>query len=490
MSYVRVRDWLSSLASRLRDSRDSSGDLVRRWPHNLDSLPGRVWHHARTPALALAWVAAAVVLRNLLGAARASDALLFYPLAVAAAAWRGGWSAAATATCVAVAALWLGGESNARTTTLLAGESLVLTGMIVSLTGQLRERVATLDAANRRLGELQIADARARTLDIAVRSLELQTPEYAIVLLDRQGLITDWRESAARTYGLSSDVVRGTPAASLFPDGATDVTFRALADDARRAHVVRRVARQRRGDGSTFEADVELAMTAGVGGDGFALVVRDRTMEHVRRASAAAAADAQSALRAEADVARRQLAALQSVTDPSMHAWAPSDLVVELLERGRLAIEADGIALVAMRGATPGVILTPDGLHPDGLADRAHVERARVQFDQQSTSRIVLVQNDPPRVTEQSLLRWPAGVASLVSVPVVYAGTVEGAIEVVDRNGRRSTEWEIALLQVVAARVAGLARDRGYAGSAVESAASAASAASVGRAGSAGSAVA
>jgi GAF domain-containing protein len=55
----------------------------------------------------------------------------------------------------------------------------------------------------------------------------------------------------------------------------------------------------------------------------------------------------------------------------------------------------------------------------------------------------------------------------LLSVPVVYAADVEGTIEVVDRRGRRSTEWEIALLQVVAARVAGLAHDQGYASSAV-----------------------
>jgi hypothetical protein len=38
---------------------------------------------------------------------------------------------------------------------------------------------------------------------------------------------------------------------------------------------------------------------------------------------------------------------------------------------------------------------------------------------------------------------------------------VEGTIDGVDRRGRRSTEWEIALMQVVAARVAGLARDPG-----------------------------
>jgi hypothetical protein len=47
----------------------------------------------------------------------------------------------------------------------------------------------------------------------------------------------------------------------------------------------------------------------------------------------------------------------------------------------------------------------------------------------------------------------------LITVPVLNGGRLQGAIEVVDLRGRRSTEWEIALIQVVAARTAGMPHD-------------------------------
>ena len=175
-----------------------------------------------------------------------------------------------------------------------------------------------------------------------------------------------------------------------------------------------------------------------------AMVIRDRTPEREREARTAAALEANRALRDEADVAQRQLAALQSVTDPSLNAWAPAHLVAELLERVRAAVNADGIALVLLRGTRPRVFSTVEGLHPDGLRDGPLPESYG-----QAPARITVVQNDAERVAEQSLLGWPAATTSLIAVPVVHAGQVEGTIEVADRRGRRSTEWEIALLQVV-----------------------------------------
>jgi len=449
-----------SLAGRLRIGAFHSGaPQVAR--HGVRAIDWR--EQLRTQGLVLTWVATALVLRYLLGADETAATFLFYPVVVAFAALRGGWTSGLVASLASVVAIRLVGSPGTWTSSLFVGESLVLSAIVVSLTTRLGDRADTLDAANRRIGDLQNADAHARTLDVAVRALETRTAEIGIVLLDRQGLIVEWRQGAQQLYGVVPDAVQGVTAAMLFPDGHADVAFRTLLAEAQGGTVVRKTVWQRRGDGTLFEADVELAMTVAVGGDGFAMVVHDRTLEYARQASAAASADAQKALRTEADVAHRQLAALQSVTDPTLNGWAPSHLVAELLERVRNAVQADGIALVLMRGANaPRVFSAPDGLHPEGMTGRPLPE-----LSGQAMSRIVLVQNDPARVAEQSLLCWPEGTASLLSVPVVYAADVEGTIEVVDRRGRRSTEWEIALLQVVAARVAGLARDHGYADSAV-----------------------
>lgn len=417
---------------------------------------------AATHGLVLTWVASALVVRYLLGASDTASTFLFYPIVVVVAGWRGGWPSGLVATLGAVLAVRLIGVTAPGVAVFFVLESLVLLAMVTTWRAQADERTQTLDEANRRLGLLQAADQHTRTLEVAVRSLEAQTPEYAIALLDRQGMITEWRAGAEALYRVPPDEARGRSVGGLFPDGDADSSLRSLLAEAQHGTVVRKTVWQRRGDGSVFEADVELAMTVSVGGDGFAMVVRDRTLEHERQAAAASSLATQRALREEADLAQRQLAALQSVTDPSLNAWAPSHLVAELLERVRDAVHADGIALVLMRGGSPRVFSTPDGLHPEGLVDRPLPE-----LSGQATARITLVQNDPVRVAEQSLLRWSHETASLIAVPVVHAGEVEGTIEVVDRRGRRSTEWEIALLQVVAARVAGLARDHGYADSAV-----------------------
>lgn len=473
MSQLRTEDFLARAASR---ARVVSTEWAQAWRQALgraglaDTTTARdtLVHVAgggsaglvaqfRAQGLVLLWVAAALVVRYLLGATNVTATFLAYPAVVAFAAWHGGWTSGLVATLASAVAIRILGQPTPWEMVFFLTESLVIAGIVRSVTEHLRERTSTLELANRELGELQRADQRARSRDVSVRALEALTTEYAIVLLDRQGAIVEWRLGAQRLYGFKPEVVRGRSASFLFPDGESDASCRAMFAEAARDITVRQTVWQRRADGNYFEADVELARTTTQGGDGFAMVVRDRTLERQRHVSAEAAAQAQRVLRDEADVAHRQLAALQSVTDPSLNEWAPPHLVSELLERLRGVIHADGIALVLMRGVgAPRVYATPGGLHPGGIS-----ERATLDLSGHAMSRVVFVQNDRARVAEQSSLRWPEGTASLIAVPVVHAGEVEGTIEVVDCRGRRSTEWEIALMQVVAARVAGLARDSG-----------------------------
>lgn len=445
------RVWNQALGRADLTTRGSDQELRR------PSTTARPLEQLRTQAIVVAAVAAALILRYVLGAADVSATFLVYPMVVAWAAWRGGWPSGLVAALASAVAIRVVDRPTPVAMILFLIESLVITAIIQNVTAQLRDRISTLDLANVQLGDLQRADQRARSIEASVRSLEALTPEHAIVLLDRQGAIVEWRLGAQRLYGFPAEAVRGRSASALFPHGDADAICRAMFAETEPGTVARRTVWQRRADGTYFEADVDLTRTTAVGGDGFAMVVRDRTFERERQVNAEAAAHANRALRDEADVAQRQLAALQSVTDPSLNEWAPPHLVSELLERLRGVIQADGVALVLMRGVgAPRVYSTPEGLHPGGLS-----ERASPDLSGHSTSRVVFVHNDPARVEEQSFLRWPEGTSSLIAVPLVHAGEVEGTIEVVDRRGRRSTEWEIALMQVVAARVAGLARDPG-----------------------------
>ena len=73
-----------------------------------------------------------------------------------------------------------------------------------------------------------------------------------------------------------------------------------------------------------------------------------------------------------------------------------------------------------------------------------------------------MIHNDSAAVAEVSAAVWPDDVSSLIAVPVVRAGSTKAVMEVVNRTGRRATEWEIALVQVVAARIAGFLEDESY----------------------------
>ena len=76
--------------------------------------------------------------------------------------------------------------------------------------------------------------------------------------------------------------------------------------------------------------------------------------------------------------------------------------------------------------------------------------------------RALIIHNDAASVSAMSAVQWPSGVSSLIAVPVVNAGAMQAVIEVVSARRQRATEWEIALIQVVAARIAGLLRDDPY----------------------------
>ena len=407
-------------------------------------------------AVALASVVAAALIRYLVGANEAAAAFLLMSAVVGFSASAGGWPAGVVAALAAILIARLTTQVGPMTAGLFFVESLFIIGLVLTFRASLRERGLTLDAANVRIGELNTSERHGRTVDAACRQLEEIAVDHALILLDRQGKIAAWGLSAERLYGKGSNRVLGETGATLFADESADQVFKRLLADAVRTGAATYAGRHVRADGSIFDADVELRLVSQMGGDGFTMLLHDRTSDQEQQAAAIANAEAQRAVRQEADLAQRQLATLRAVTDPALNELAPSDLAVELLDRVRAAVSADGVALVVARTIQSKRLLSSSsGLRPDGLRDERAIDTLTG-----SGSRIVLIQNDRERVSERSLLRWPAEVGSLIAVPVVHAGDIVGSLEVVDVKARRSTEWEIALIQVAAARIAALARDR------------------------------
>jgi hypothetical protein len=168
-------------------------------------------------------------------------------------------------------------------------------------------------------------------------------------------------------------------------------------------------------------------------------------------------AEAHAKLRQEADVARRQLTTLQSVTDPALNSLNGDELVTSLLDRLCLALGADGVALYYPEGLDGRIFPASNGIPPLGKGS----SRQPVLSDYQN-GRTALIHNDAGRVVDTSLCQWPDDVTSLIVVPVVHTGRLQLVVEVANYKARRSTEWELALIQVVAERAAGWLRQDRY----------------------------
>ena len=146
------------------------------------------------------------------------------------------------------------------------------------------------------------------------------------------------------------------------------------------------------------------------------------------------------------------MSTLQEVTDPTLNALGGVEFVSALLNGLRAVIRAEGIALIDVGQPPHQVLCATEGL-------QCHETRHRGALVANDTTRAVMVHNDPAGVAEMSAAVWPADVSSLIAVPVVRAGVTTAVMEVVNRTGRRATEWEIALARVVAARIAGVRDD-------------------------------
>jgi PAS domain S-box-containing protein len=318
---------------------------------------------------------------------------------------------------------------------------LHMTKAIQTLRGNLEGLLRALDSAERQ---------RTR-LDRALSRIDQAREDTAVILLDKDGCVSDWRTGATRVYGFTSGEMARTGAAALF-DESGRADFPRLLAEASRATTRSRCG-QGRADGTMFAAEIEVSPLAPEGLDGFTMIVRDLTHEQARAAADRSAVTAHAHLRGEVELARRQLVTLQELTDPTLNLLGAVQFVSELLDRLRSAIHAEGVALVHVGRRGPHLLCASEGLQSPRVHQRSG---AAVATDR---GRTVMIHNDPAAVAEVSAAVWPDDVSSLIAVPLVRAGSTSAVLEVVNRTVRHATEWEIALVQVVAARMAGFLED-------------------------------
>ena len=397
--------------------------------------------------VALLLVVAAATLDAVVGSNNTLAALLLASIAVAISAYLGGVSPAIIATLGAVLAMRLAGQVGLAASLLLTIEGVLIAWLAWKASALLTVATRRVTSADRRLRELVAAERRLRRIDAACGRLESLSAECAVMVVDDRGDVLEWRESATRLLAWEPDAIRGQTAAQVL--GMDDVAFQHALVAARNASESRLVQTCRRADGTTFDADVAIYREPAPTPSAFTILIRDMSREQEWHRFVDYSNDLQSALREEADVAHRQLATLQHVTDPSLSLLGTSQAVPAVLERLRTALHVEGVAFIPIERARRVVIAT-EGLEPADVTDRWPPPDTRAL----QGGRILVVHNDPARVAVESGARWPGEASSLAIVPVISGSRFEGTIEVVGVKPRRSTEWEIALAQVAAAQIA------------------------------------
>ena len=391
-------------------------------------------------AVGIGSVVAAVFLRWLFGVATEPQFWLF-SAAIAVSAAVGGATPALVSALASLLAVRLTTDLPMTSGLLFAAEGLGVALIVAFLRTTVEQERRRMSAIEPWMRELKSTERQGRLVESAFGQLD-EAADTVVVMLDGSGRISGWRAGATRLYGSAADDVIGTSPSPLFGDLSED-RFARLILDARQGEAGYR-GRQRRADGSTFDAEVRIRPQSRGGFDGFVMVVRDLTEQQ-----------AYLQLQQEADVANHQLWTLRHLTDPSLNSLTTGEFVATLLDRLRAAIDGEGVALVFMENFRRRVICAESGLQSERGVYRPPLDLRRAD-----AGRTLMIHNDPAAVAESSAAGWPADVRSLMAMPVVRAGATQAMVEVAYRTGRRATEWEIALVQVAAARIAGLQDDR------------------------------
>jgi PAS domain-containing protein len=398
---------------------------------------------------ALGTVAVVALVRWLLGVPDSSAPFLLFLGAIAYSTSVGGTVAAITAILASVLAARTMFFAPWELCAFFAAEAAFIAAVVVRLSQTVQQYHDWLETADASLSSVKTAERRGRVVAAAFAHLQGASQERVVVTLDRDGRIADWGEAATRLYQVGGDRVIGSSGVELFGPAANAAAFATVLSEARQGRTARSRGRHVRADGTPFDVDVELHALPALAGDGFTLLIHDLSNIQASELAARQAAERQRALREDIDLAQRQLSSMRSVTDQYLDTIPSVEGVAGLLERLRTEVAADGIAIVRSRGFNSAVFSAPEGLQPD--PGRVHRDDLA-----QRGLRTHLIHNDPARVSEMTTVGWPEEVGSLIAVPIVRAGEAEGMIEVAYRRGCRSTEWEIALIQMVAVRAVSL----------------------------------
>jgi PAS domain S-box-containing protein len=403
----------------------------------------------RAHLFALLLVAVVGTAKHVTGLTEGSATYTVYMLAIAVSGLLGGFAPA----CVAVMASVLLAGAYAHTPSASADrllfvlEGLGMAAVVASVGNRVRaadEEIETLEAAG---GDLRGQARRGHLTHNALQHLEEMAPDVAVFVVNAQGLIVEWSFSAERMYGRTAEEIVGSSLTAILSDGVATTDVLALLGAKPSPDRTQLVGVHRRSDGTRVHVELEVKPCRPPFSELFTIAVHDLSRQRESDAFREAALRAQTALQKAADDAQGQLAALESLTDPSINPAAGSAAIGELVERLRSSLRADGIALVQLGRAGTRVV-SGAGLRPTQVRAPGSAATSGT-----ADGRVALVHNDAARVAQLSALAWPPTVSSIMVVPVCHTGQAGFRLEVVNERRAPATEWDLALARIVADRL-------------------------------------
>ncbi|HET9723229.1 MAG TPA: GAF domain-containing protein [Actinomycetota bacterium] len=208
-----------------------------------------------------------------------------------------------------------------------------------------------------------------------------------------------------------------------------------------------------RADGEEFPIEATVSRVDGPDGSFLTVTVRDVTERQRLEAEREQLLERERLARAEANRIQARTRKLQALTDAALTRLSLDDLFRELLGRLRELLASDSATVLLLEEEVGMLhVHATDGLRRD--ADDMH----DVPFGKGLAGRIAAEAR--PLVIED-LRQYPSVSAflrrrlrSLAGVPIVHEGSVKGVLHVGTLQRRTFTDEDVALLQIVAARLA------------------------------------
>jgi phosphoserine phosphatase RsbU/P len=149
-----------------------------------------------------------------------------------------------------------------------------------------------------------------------------------------------------------------------------------------------------------------------------------------------------------------RLRAIQSITDAALSRLDDRDLLAELLERTRDALQADTAAVLLLDCSSGQLIATA----ATGLEEEVH-QGVRIPVGRGFAGRIAaehrpVILDHVDHTTVLNPILWTKGIQSMMGVPMVAGGKVIGVLHVGSMTPRQFTNHDIEFLQLAADRAA------------------------------------